>query len=55
MRSSDLRTRVLIDFHKAPADQIDTYPYQITFYNLALGDRDGDKPVELKHGESGMF
>lgn len=50
-----MTTRVLVDFHQSPPDNIDTYPYQVTFYNLAIGDRNGDKPIELKHGESGYL
>ena len=53
LRSADMLTRMRIDFGKNP-NATDTHrPFAISFYNLAYGDRGGDKPIELQHGASG--
>lgn len=53
IRTSDFKTRILLEFYAAPDDIYETggNRYQINFRNLAIGDRTGDMPVELKHGE----
>lgn len=52
-RGADLSTRVLVNF--TSSDEDPERPYVIGFYNLALGDRPGDKPIELKHSDSGFI
>ena len=55
IRSADFLTRVRVDFAEN-ADKTDNdRPYSIAFYNLAVGDRGGDKPIELQHGDSGYI
>lgn len=52
-RSQDFHTRVLVKFHAAPEEPDN--PYRMSFFNLAFGDRGGDKSVELKHSTSGFI
>ena len=49
VRSQDFQTRILITFNKNDDKESEHYPYTLSFYNLALIDRDGARPVELKH------
>jgi hypothetical protein len=51
-RSTDLKTRVRVDIRPS-YDEV--RPYQLSFYNLAAGDRHGSAPVELQHGDSGYI
>ena len=54
IRSSDLKIRVLLDFVASPEEEAKTTGnlYQLTFWNLAWGDREGDAPIELQHSET---
>jgi hypothetical protein len=54
VRASDMRSRVKITFNRNPDPTALTRPFQLTFTNLAFGDRDGDHPLELQHGSSGF-
>jgi hypothetical protein len=53
LKSADFKTRVLVEFLSSPDEPGN--PYRMSFYNLALGDRTGDDPVELKHSNSGYI
>ena len=55
-RAADMRNRVRVHIDQN-MDAVGTQyrPYQLTFYNLAYGDRDGDYPIELQHGQSGYL
>lgn len=56
IRSQDFNTRVRVDFTANNATDAEAvHPYSISFYNLAIGDRGGDKPVELQHSGSGYI
>ena len=57
LRSADLKIRVLIEFRQvAPDDEsAGEYRYQLTFHNLAWGDRDGDAPLELQYSQDGFM
>lgn len=52
-RSSDMMTRIRVDIKYGTGDP--SRPYTLKFHNLALHDRGGSKPVELKHGSSGYI
>ena len=57
-RAADMRSRVRVHIDRnLDPDPVGSTkrPYQLTFYNLAYGDRDGDYPVELQHGQSGYL
>lgn len=44
---------MMIKFEHAPNEKVNKY--KLSFYNLAYGDRGGEKPVELKHSNSGYI
>lgn len=52
-RSDDMITRIRVDVRASTDDP--KFPYQITFHNLHVGDRGGNKPIELQHGNSGYI
>ena len=50
IRSSDLVTRLRLDFGANKNNTL--YPYVISFKNMHVDDRGGNKPLELQHGGS---
>ena len=52
IRSNDLETRILIHIQKNTNIRTILYPYTLTIYNLAIGDRDGSKPILFKQGDT---
>jgi hypothetical protein len=56
LRSSDFTTRVRVTFALNPnPDEAAERPYVLRFVNLAMEDRDGPHPLELKHSDAGFI
>jgi hypothetical protein len=56
LRASDFSTRVRVTFTMNPDPQEAVErPYTLRFVNLAMEDRDGPHPLELKHSDAGYI